>query len=384
MRATRAQADRILYKAAIRRRLENQPGLWLFQQAVEDLMLEVIRVVGIKSRRWASRFRARGVVLPPARFWTDASRRPGQLRGRARGRSAGVSSLHQLKGLRLPQGRLKTGAAAAGRTQHRLQPLRGATGRRHARQAGLPALPVFSFLGGPNSAHASCRAGSPYQRRATGSSAGLDRQPMFTEQDRRGGAALPSVEDKITASPTSKNHQIFLGPGPDHPEDLPNGISTSLPFDVQYALVALHPQAGERPHHLRPGYAIGHDYHPRSLRAASKAGRSPDLFFAGQVNGTTGYEAAQGLFAGINAALVPGRITLGAGSRQSLPGRAGRRPHHQGVTEPLPDVPSRAGVPVAAARDNADMRLTEVGRRLGLVDDARWDAFCRKRLMLFT
>ncbi len=386
VRATRAQADRILYKAAIRSRLENQPKLWLFQQAVEDLMLEGDRVVGAVTQV-GIRFRGRAVVLTAGTF-LDGKIHVGlnnYSAGRAGDPSAqGLSA--RLKELKLPQGRLKTGTPPRldGRTIDFSKCL-------EQPGDGMPGgvgdkVPVFGFMGraSQHPRQLPCWITHTNTRTHDIIRAGLDRSPMFTGKiEGVGPRYCPSVEDKIHRFADKQSHQIFLEPeGLTTHEVYPNGISTSLPFDVQYDLVRS--MAGlEQAHILRPGYAIEYDYFdPRSLKTSFETRAIGGLFFAGQINGTTGYEeaAAQGLFAGINAALL---------CRDEAPWLPRRDEAYlgvlvddlitKGVTEPYRMFTSRAEFRLQLREDNADLRLTETGRRLGLVDDARWDAFCRKR-----
>lgn len=386
VRATRAQADRILYKAAIRRRLENQPNLWLFQQAVDDLIVEGDRVAGAITQV-GIRFRARAVVLTAGTFLdgkihVGLNNHPG---GRA-GDPPAVSLSARLKELKLPQGRLKTGTPPRldGRTidfsQCTEQPGDGMPG-------GLPGeVPVFSFLGRPamHPQQVPCWITHTNERTHEIIRSGFDRSPMFTGKiEGVGPRYCPSVEDKINRFADKESHQIFLEPeGLNTHEVYPNGISTSLPFDIQYALVRSM-KGLENAHILRPGYAIEYDYFdPRGLTSHFETRSIHGLFFAGQINGTTGYEeaAAQGLFAGINAALqcrgegpwVPSRD-------QAYLGVLVDDLITKGVTEPYRMFTSRAEFRLQLREDNADMRLTEAGRQMGLVDDERWDVFCRKR-----
>src|SRR6187551_1316758 len=386
VRATRAQADRILYKAAIRRRLENQPNLTLFQQAVDDLMVEGDRVVGAVTQV-GIRFRSRTVVLTAGTF-LDGKIHVGlnnYQAGRA-GDPPAISLSARLKELKLPQGRLKTG------TPPRLDG-RSIDFSKCAEQPGdgMPGgatdvMPVFSTMGRADMhpQQMACWVTHTNERTHDIIRSGFDRSPMFTGKiEGVGPRYCPSVEDKINRFADKDSHQIFLEPeGLTTNEIYPNGISTSLPFDIQYRLVRS--MAGlENAHILRPGYAIEYDYFdPRSLKSSFETRAIQGLFFAGQINGTTGYEeaAAQGLFAGINAALQC------RGEEAWLP----RRDEAylgvlvddlitKGVTEPYRMFTSRAEYRLQLREDNADMRLTEAGRRMGLVDDARWDSFNRKR-----
>jgi tRNA uridine 5-carboxymethylaminomethyl modification enzyme len=391
VRATRAQADRVLYKAAIRRRLENQPNLWLFQQAVDDLMVEGDRVVGAVAQV-GIRFRSKTVVLTAGTF-LDGKIHVG-LNNYAAGRAGDPPALSlsaRLKELKLPQGRLKTG------TPPRLDG-RSIDFRKCLEQPGdgMPggmsqAMPVFSFMGRveQHPQQMSCWITHTNERTHDIIRSGFDRSPMFTGKiEGVGPRYCPSVEDKINRFADKDSHQIFLEPeGLTTHEYYPNGISTSLPFDIQYALVRS--MSGlENAHILRPGYAIEYDYFdPQQLKSSFETRAIGGLFFAGQINGTTGYEeaAAQGLFAGVNAALQAGANTLWPQDTW-LPGRDEAYLGvlvddliTKGVTEPYRMFTSRAEFRLQLREDNADARLTEVGRKLGLVDDARWDAFSRKR-----
>ena len=380
VRATRAQADRVLYKAAIRSRLENQPHLTLFQQAVDDLMVEGDRVVGAVTQI-GIRFRARTVVLTAGTF-LDGKIHVG-LNHYAAGRAGdppAVSLSARLKELKLPQGRLKTG------TPPRLDG-RSIDFSKCLEQPGdLDPVPVFSFMGRADShpRQVPCWITHTNERTHEIIRSGFDRSPMFTGKiEGVGPRYCPSVEDKISRFADKGSHQIFLEPeGLTTHEYYPNGISTSLPFDIQYALVRS--MAGlENAHILRPGYAIEYDYFdPRSLKSSFETRQIAGLFFAGQINGTTGYEeaAAQGLFAGINAALqCRGEAAWLPGRDEAYLGVLVDDLITKGVTEPYRMFTSRAEFRLQLREDNADARLTEAGRRMGLVDDARWAVFCRKR-----
>jgi tRNA uridine 5-carboxymethylaminomethyl modification enzyme len=380
VRATRAQADRILYKAAIRQRLENQPNLTLFQQAVDDLMVEGDRVVGAVTQV-GIRFRSRTVVLTAGTF-LDGRIHVGlnnYQAGRA-GDPPAISLSARLKELKLPQGRLKTG------TPPRLDGRSIDFSKCEEQPGDLDPVPVFSFMGNAamHPAQVPCWITHTNERTHEIIRSGFDRSPMFTGKiEGVGPRYCPSVEDKINRFADKDSHQIFLEPeGLTTNEFYPNGISTSLPFDIQYQLVRS--MAGlENAHILRPGYAIEYDYFdPRSLKSSFETRSIGGLFFAGQINGTTGYEeaAAQGLFAGVNAAL----------QCQGKPAWLPRRDEAylgvlvddlitKGVTEPYRMFTSRAEFRLQLREDNADMRLTEQGRAMGLVDDARWESFNRKR-----
>jgi tRNA uridine 5-carboxymethylaminomethyl modification enzyme len=386
VRATRAQADRILYKAAIRRMLENQPNLWLFQQAVDDLLVEGERVVGAVTQV-GIKFRSRTVVLTAGTF-LDGKIHVGMnnyAAGRA-GDPPAVSLSARLKELKLPQGRLKTGTPPRldGRSidfsKCTAQPGDGMPGGEGS------TVPVFSFMGA-GIAHPKqmpCWITHTNERTHDIIRSGFDRSPMFTGKiDGVGPRYCPSVEDKINRFADKTSHQIFLEPeGLTTHEIYPNGISTSLPFDIQYALVRS--MAGmENAHILRPGYAIEYDYFdPRSLKSSFETRAIGGLFFAGQLNGTTGYEeaAAQGMFAGINAALqCQDKDAWSPRRDEAYLGVLVDDLITKGVTEPYRMFTSRAEYRLMLREDNADMRLTEKGRELGLVDDVRWDAFSRKR-----
>ncbi len=386
VRATRAQADRILYKAAVRRTLENQPNLWLFQQAVDDLMVEGDRVVGAVTQV-GIRFKSKTVVLTAGTF-LDGKIHVG-LNNYAAGRAGdppAVSLSARLKELKLPQGRLKTGTPPRldGRSidfsKCLIQPGDGTPG-------GMSdVMPVFSFMGRveQHPAQMPCWITHTNERTHDIIRSGFDRSPMFMGKiEGVGPRYCPSVEDKINRFADKDSHQIFLEPeGLTTHEYYPNGISTSLPFDIQYELVRS--MAGlENAHILRPGYAIEYDYFdPRSLKSSFETRQINGLFFAGQINGTTGYEeaAAQGLFAGLNAALqAKGEAAWTPGRDEAYLGVLVDDLITKGVTEPYRMFTSRAEFRLQLREDNADARLTETGRRLGLVDDARWDAFSRKR-----
>ncbi|MFO1271508.1 MAG: tRNA uridine-5-carboxymethylaminomethyl(34) synthesis enzyme MnmG [Rubrivivax sp.] len=380
VRATRAQADRILYKAAIRRRLENQPNLWLFQQSVDDLLVEGGRVAGAVTQV-GLRFRGRAVVLTAGTF-LDGRIHVG-LQNYAAGRAGdppATTLSARLKELKLPQGRLKTG------TPPRLDGRSIDFSKLEEQPGDLDPVPVFSFLGRAEQhpRQVPCWITHTNERTHEIIRSGFDRSPMFTGViEGVGPRYCPSIEDKINRFAGKTSHQIFLEPeGLTTNEFYPNGISTSLPFDVQIA--AVQSMRGlENAHILRPGYAIEYDYFdPRELKPSFETQGIGGLFFAGQINGTTGYEeaAAQGLFAGVNAALqVQGREPWLPRRDQAYLGVMVDDLVTKGVTEPYRMFTSRAEYRLQLREDNADLRLTEEGRRLGLVDDRRWAAFERKR-----
>ena len=397
VRATRAQADRILYKAAIRHRLENQPNLWLFQQAVDDLAIESVdgldRVTGAVTQSGIT-FRGRTVVLTAGTF-LDGKIHMG-LQNYSAGRAGDPPAQRlsdRLKELKLPQRRLKTGTPPRldGRSidfsQLAEQP---GDGMADAEGNITTSMPVFSFMGtaSQHPRQVPCWVTHTNARTHEIIRSGFDRSPMFTGLiEGVGPRYCPSIEDKVNRFADKDSHQIFLEPeGLTTHEFYPNGISTSLPFDIQ--LAAVRSMAGlANVHILRPGYAIEYDYFdPRELKSTFETRAIGGLFFAGQINGTTGYEeaAAQGLFAGVNASLYASeRADVFVLRRdQAYLGVLVDDLITKGVTEPYRMFTSRAEFRLQLREDNADLRLTELGYQFGLVDDTRWAHFNRKRDVL--
>mgnify|MGYP001001458014 CR=1 FL=1 len=379
VRATRAQADRVRYKAAIRHMLENQDNLMLFQQAVDDLLLDGDRVAGVITQAGIT-FRARSVVLTAGTFLSGKIHigLEHYVGGRA-GDPAALTLGARLRELALPVGRLKTGTPPRldGRTirfdQLDVQP-------------GDDPRPVFSVRGSREMHPRQLPCWITHTNTQTHDiiRSGFDRSPMFTGViEGVGPRYCPSIEDKINRFADRDSHQIFLEPeGLDTHEIYPNGISTSLPFDIQ--LAAVRSMRGlENVHILRPGYAIEYDYFdPRALKSSLESKHIAGLFFAGQINGTTGYEeaAAQGCLAGINAGLlVQERESWCPGRDQAYLGVLVDDLITRGVTEPYRMFTSRAEFRLQLREDNADLRLTDMGRQLGVVGDAQWAVFSRKR-----
>lgn len=379
VRATRAQADRVLYRQAIRGRLENQPNLWLIQQAADDLVLQGNRIAGVVTQLGV-KFSARAVILTTGTFLAGVAHvgNSNFQAGRA-GDLPSISLAQRLREMALPVGRLKTG------TPPRIDG-RSIDYSLLQEQPGDDPVPVFSFLGeaAQHPRQIACWLTRTNRRTHDVIRDGLDRSPLFTGKiEGIGPRYCPSIEDKIVRFSDRDSHTIFLEPeGLDTHEVYPNGISTSLPYDVQIDLVRSI-KGLENAHITRPGYAIEYDFFdPRALKSSLETRAIEGLFFAGQINGTTGYEeaAAQGLLAGLNAGLkVQEREAWCPRRDEAYLGVLVDDLITRGVTEPYRMFTSRAEYRLQLREDNADMRLTETGYQLSIVSESRWQAFVAKR-----
>lgn len=382
VRATRAQADRSLYRQAIRKRLQNQKNLSIFQQSVDDLILDGDRVVGAVTQL-GLRFKAKAVILTAGTFLNGRVHVGlNNYSGGRAGDPPAISLAARLKELALPQGRLKTG------TPPRIDATSIDFSKLEMQPGDLDPIPVFSYIGKVemHPPQMPCWITHTNSRTHDIIRSGLDRSPMYSDQGTIEGIGpryCPSIEDKIHRFADKSSHQVFLEPeGLSSTEIYPNGVSTSLPYDIQIAMVQSLPGL-EQARIMRPGYAIEYDYFdPRALKPSLETKQIQGLFFAGQINGTTGYEeaAAQGLLAGLNACLqIQGKEPWTPKRNEAYLGVLVDDLITKGVTEPYRMFTSRAEYRLSLREDNADSRLTEIGRQFGLVDDIRWDRFNRKR-----
>lgn len=379
VRATRAQADRILYKAAVREKLENQENLWLFQQSVEDLIVENGAARGVVTQT-GIRFNSKTVVLTAGTFLGGIIHvgLENYSGGRA-GDPPSIGLAQKLRALPFRVDRLKTG------TPPRID-ARSVDFSQMQAQPGDDITPIMSYMGNRQMHPRQIECFITHTNEVTHDiiRAGMDRSPMYTGViEGIGPRYCPSIEDKIVRFADKNSHQIFIEPeGLTTHELYPNGISTSLPFDVQIELVRSM-KGMQNAHITRPGYAIEYDYfNPQDLKYSLETKHMPGLFFAGQINGTTGYEeaGAQGLLAGLNAALLAQEKDAWTPRRdEAYLGVLVDDLISMGTKEPYRMFTSRAEYRLILREDNADMRLTEKGRELGLVSDERWAAFCKKR-----